>query len=449
VNTRRSARAVSLLAAAVVTAAPLSGAVEPERVSSGGVPGVEAGEQRADSALVALVERSEAGDTAALQRARNSVANPRIRAVVDSRLAAARLDLRGTRAALKRVAWRGIPVRWRAIALATRAAAAFAQADYAAADSDCRAWLELPEGSDPIHQRSDIEQMHGIAAGLAALPRQAVEHWSPGTAATTRDKASLTRTYATITGVRQEVVLDTGANLSVVTVSTANALGLRVVGGSSVQSSTRRALGVRLAVAHRLEIAGTSLRNVPFLVLEDADLRLPLPGGYEIPAIIGLPVLRALRRVTFTAGALATGSGGGGRGEAPNMVASGSELFVRARINGLEVPLHFDSGASDTSLGPRFAADHPGLVAGLAKRSSRVAGAGGAVENIVSVLGNADVEVGGVTMRLPAMDVARAAPVGNFGTLGQDLLRSKESYTIDFERMTLTLGATRDRFLRR
>lgn len=444
-NTRPVSRAAALLAAVVVAAAPVSGAVEPERVPSGGVPALEAGEQPADSALVALVERSEAGDIAALQRARNSVADPRVRAVVDSRLAAARLDLRGTRAALKRVAWRGLPARWRAIALATRAAAAFAQGDYAAADEDCRAWLELPQGSDPVHQRSDVEQMHAIAAELAAAPRQTVERRSPGTAATTRDKASLLRTYATIAGVRQEVVVDTGANLSVLTVSTARALGLRIVGGSSVRSSTRGAVGVRLAVADRLQIAGTSLRDVAFLVLEDSDLRLPLPGGYEIPAIIGFPVLKALRRVTFTAGALATGRGGGGRGEASNMVASGSDLFVRARINGAEVPLHLDSGASRTSLGPRFAADHPGLVAGLAKRSSRLAGAGGAVENIVSVLVNADVEVGGVVIRLPAMDVATAAPAGNFGTLGQDLLRSKESYTIDFERMTLVLGATRDR----
>ena len=46
---------------------------------------------------------------------------------------------------------------------------------------------------------------------------------------------------------------------------------------------------MRIGVADRLEIAGTVLRNVPFLIIDDEHLTFPLPGGYDIRAIIGLP----------------------------------------------------------------------------------------------------------------------------------------------------------------
>lgn len=54
--------------------------------------------------------------------------------------------------------------------------------------------------------------------------------------------------------------------------------------------------------AERLEFAGVTLANVAFLVLDDAQLEMPLPGGYKIDAIVGFPVLRMLDRITFEAG---------------------------------------------------------------------------------------------------------------------------------------------------
>lgn len=395
-----------------------------------------------DANLVALIDRSEAGDNDGLLAARGSISDPGIRAVVDARLAAARLDLPSVRIAVAEATRRRTPARLRAIALATEAGAAFACGDYALAAADSAAWMALPEGTDPIHKSGDIRQLRVVAEQLASTPRQTLARKRTGSVPTWRDKATLLRAGILIEGRRQEVVIDTGANLSVITESTARALGLSVSGGASVRSSSRTAVPVRLAIAKRLDIAGSTFRNVAFLVMNDADLRLPLPGGYSIPAIIGFPVLRALGRVTFTPAGFTTDRGPRAAMVGPNIVASGSDLFVMTQVNGVRVPLHLDSGASSTTLGPRFAAEHPALVAGLTRRTVRSAGAGGATEATASVLKDAVIAVGGVTTRLASVDVdpASADGAGSYGAIGQDILRSASSYTIDFKEMWLSLA---------
>ncbi|MDB5669270.1 MAG: hypothetical protein JWO25_229 [Alphaproteobacteria bacterium] len=391
--------------------------------------------------LIALIDRSEAGDDKGLRAAQVLISDPGIRAVVDARLAASRLDLIGVRTAMAKATRFGVPEKLRAIAIATEAGAAFACGDYVLAAADSASWMALPEGTDPIHNSSDIQQMRAVAEQLASVPRQTLVQKRPGSAKTWRDKATLLRAGVLIEGRQQEVVIDTGANLSVITESTAQALGLRVTGGASVRSSSRTAVSVRLAIATRLDIAGSTFRDVAFLVMKDADLQLPLPGGYAIPAIIGFPVLKALGTVTFAPTALTTERRPRAATGEANIVASGSNLFVMTQVNGVQVPLHVDSGASSTTLGPRFAAEHRALVAGLARRTVRSAGAGGATEETAAALKDAEVSVGGVTRRLASVDVtpAIADGTGSYGALGQDVLGSASSYTIDFNEMSLVL----------
>jgi hypothetical protein len=104
-----------------------------------------------------------------------------------------------------------------------------------------------------------------------------------------------------------------------------------------------------------------------------------------------------------------------------------------------------DTGANRTSLTPRYAAANPAAVAALARGSARNAGAGGARVQPVATWTDAPVSVGGRTLVLPAISIALpeagAAPARLNGTLGQDVLRRFESYTLDFAAMRLSLGA--------
>jgi len=50
-------------------------------------------------------------------------------------------------------------------------------------------------------------------------------------------------------------------------------------GNSSVGSASRETLAVRVGLGDRLELARATLRQVPFLVLEDQQLEKPHPLG--------------------------------------------------------------------------------------------------------------------------------------------------------------------------
>lgn len=163
------------------------------------------------------------------------------------------------------------------------------------------------------------------------------------------DKVGLTRITFSVNGRSQEAVVDTGANLSVLSAAAARRLGVTVLeGGTDVGNGVQGTVPTRVGIAARIEIAGTVMTDVPFLIIEDANLTFPqVPGGYHIPAIIGLPELRALGRVRIEQAGrfvvLPPAEAG-----APNLVASGNDLFAEVSIDGRPVPLHLDTGENQT-----------------------------------------------------------------------------------------------------
>src|SRR5205085_11501160 len=135
--------------------------------------------------------------------------------------------------------------------------------------------------------------------------------------------------------------------------------------GNSVDST----VPVRVGIVDRLEIAGNVLRNVPVLIIADEALSFTLPTGrYEIKAIVGLPVLRALGRVRIeAAGRFAVlGAAPAGEAGAQNMYGVGDEIYVDVALGGRPVALELDTGAYRTSLTARYAAAMAECVAGLA-----------------------------------------------------------------------------------
>jgi predicted aspartyl protease len=252
-----------------------------------------------------------------------------------------------------------------------------------------------------------------------------------------------------VNGTALDSVIDTGAGLSVLSTETARRLGIAPVeGGVDVGNSVDSTVPVRVAIVDRLEIAGNVLRNVPFLIIADEALSFTLPTGrYEIKAIVGLPVLRALGRVRIeTAGRFdVLGDAPAGAAGAQNMYGNGDELYVDVAFAGRPVPLLLDTGANRTSLSARYAAENPAAVASLATRNATNQGAGGARVQAVATWTQAPVAVGGREVVLPSLSITLPAagtptPPSN-GTLGQDVLRRFDSYTLDFRAMRLSLGA--------
>lgn len=383
----------------------------------------------------------------ALRAALPRIDAPALALLARARLAAGRLDGdEATRLAERFLAGKATTPRQCAIAREIAADAAFAAGDYAHA---AKAAQQLQAALAASHAGADelagAAQTAAIAAQLAALPAQRVTAYQPLAVPVRKDKVGLPRATVEIDGHAQDTVLDTGANLSVVSLSTARRLGLRLQqGGASVGSASRDAVAVRLGLADTLSFAGLTLHDVPFLVLDDAQLAMPVPGGYRIDAILGFPVLRALQRFRITAaGRLepSLSAANPASADTGNLLMVGNDMYVQANVGGVPLAMHLDSGAAGSALSADFARRHADLLKGLPTRSAHVAGAGGAVARRTATWPNVQLRVGGRTTTLAQLDVALAGGAGAApNVLGEDALGAFAWWSVDFGQMRLELG---------
>lgn len=92
-------------------------------------------------------------------------------------------------------------------------------------------------------------------------------------------------------GVLNDFVFDTGANLSTISESQAETMGMEIVASTiELGSSTQIKMDSKLAVADSLYVGSILFENVVFLVLPDEQLSFP-EIEYQINGIIGFPVI--------------------------------------------------------------------------------------------------------------------------------------------------------------
>jgi len=394
------------------------------------------------------LDDADAGDVFALERLGTASADARMTALAKARIAAARLRAEDAVALAGPIARDdGAPPAHRARAWALLAEAAFTAGDYAAAASAADHWFDaLKQNHAPPDERDDAQRLAALAHALSTGPRQRTESLAPMAVATRRDKVGLLRADATVNDHAQEAVLDTGAGLSVVSQSTAARLGLRILDtAATIDSASRDAVPTRIGVADRFDFAGLTLRDVAFLVLDDKQLELPVPGGYTIEAIIGFPVLRQFKRLRFErSGSLVPEAVVRADGKTENLRIVSSALYVDARLRDVPVAMHLDTGAPRSFLTSRFAARHPHFAEGLPQQDERMAGAGGATTRRVARIGNAVLELAGKRATLPELTLVTKdgdeVQAQNFGLLGGDVLNQFEDWTLDFEAMRFELG---------
>ena len=145
----------------------------------------------------------------------------------------------------------------------------------------------------------DSEQMQGTKddAGISHLLREAAAQsitWQgPTRLKTERDPIGSLVTELTVNGVREKWLLDTGANLSVVSRSFAKRLGLEPLPGfgQTMSGLTGIENPLQVAIVPVLQMGGATLRNVVVLILDDTNLNIKPPNhSYQINGIIGYPV---------------------------------------------------------------------------------------------------------------------------------------------------------------
>lgn len=237
-------------------------------------------------------------------------------------------------------------------------------------------------------------------------------------------------------------MFDTGANISSVTESWAEKMGMQIIeAGIKVVTSTGMTVRTRLAVADSLHVGGLLFRNVIFLVMRDEQLHFE-EFDFKIDGIVGIPVIRQMREVRISADNITVPMTPEYR-QGGNLCFESLMPLVQGESRGEKLIFTFDTGASHSELSHRYWQRHREAIEAEGHRvTKKRAGGGGVIEAESYELGGFPLTIGGREIVMPRIDVSLNEYVFNEdkdGNLGQDLLVRSPLAILDFEHMCLLL----------
>jgi predicted aspartyl protease len=287
--------------------------------------------------------------------------------------------------------------------------------------------------------RQDIEGDLSTLDLLRHAPPEKVSFAGPLDVATTRNRIGLVEIPVSVNGRTEPWPLDTGANISLLIRSRAEALGLTLSTETTpVVVFSGTTVPCHVSLIPRLTIGRATIRDVAVLVMEDKDYYIA-QIHFQIEALLGYPVLSALGRITFY-------SDGRFGADGPNglKVNTGSQMFMEqltpvvAADDGVATRLFtLDTGAANTYLTAKYLSDHHAEFAVAKKSTVEMAGHPHPLPAYYAE--HVTLTLGGVVVHLEHVPVL-AVPTGSgedyfYGNLGQDVFRQFRSYTLDFRSM--------------
>jgi hypothetical protein len=297
-------------------------------------------------------------------------------------------------------------------------------------------------------ERQSTSDDYGMLLLLKDVPPQTISFDGPVDLTTHRNSALDTiDSELTVGGVTASWILDTGANFSTVSESFARRLGLPLVKGTAqTQGITGAENKMNVAVLPELKLGGATVRNVVLSVLEDSSLDVPSgkDSRYQIQAVLGYPVLRALERITFTKdGHFLASPGSPAIGGGALLYMDLLTPLLQCKVEGRDVVFSFDTGANNSFFSVRYSREFASQLRGLEEKPYGMGGAGGISKMLAYYLPRASLDIGSTTATLTHVPVLPELGTDSdklFGNLGRDLTDPYRSFTIDFVTMRFELG---------
>ena len=323
----------------------------------------------------------------------------------------------------------------------------FQYGDAAQVYDDLLAHFSTQLGPDELKGAKDDA---GLARILREAPAQTVTWDGAVRLKTERNPLNSMNVDLTVNGVQGPWLLDTGANLSVVSKSFAERLGLNFLPGVTQTQAGMTGIEnpLRVALLPSLSMGGATLHNVVVLVLDDANLNINLgKQAYQINGIIGYPVFQALRTITFLHdGEFEAGDEARAAGTRARMYMNQLTPIIECKVEGRDLPFSFDTGASSTDLLVRYYQQFHSASKGWKRSKTMSAGAGGVVKRKIYIQPQVKLGIGDKTVTLEKVPIYTSGTGTDtndelYGNLGQDVVADFESFTLDFSTMTFSLGS--------
>jgi len=303
---------------------------------------------------------------------------------------------------------------------------------YGDSASEYAAVLRLMRADDP--DRADIEEKLAVCDSLRGAPTQTVE-FSKAATVKTRLLGSWIVPLS-VNGKDADWILDTGANLSLVTESEAARLGLTILPESAIASgSTGKRNRVRVAIGTDVRFGSALLHNVAIVVIADNALPRQAPRG-----ILGLPAIRSLGKISISSkGVVLIEPDSRIPPGEPNIFFEGLTPIVEAHHGSSPIQMVVDTGASRTTFYANFRATLSQEEIGqLRKSKAKSTGVGETTERPVEIAAKLQLEMPGrhVALKDAALRSEQPREFGyEHGLIGMDLLVG--GFTLDFRAMQL------------
>lgn len=291
----------------------------------------------------------------------------------------------------------------------------------------------------------DVQNARSIFIGFSRYPDQSFgKKHSTKVSGSTVSKEWLTVPIS-VHGKALNWAVDTGMNISTISESEAQMLGLSI-GSEKAQVSDANGgnATVRTVVVDKLSIGKMEIRNVPFMVVPNSQPPYnDLPPGKR--GIFGFAFLSTLKAIRWTSdGIFEIGFPSvPNQNTQSNLWFDGLSPITRVRFQDRDLDFALDTGdGAGTQLWSRFSDDYASLLKEQGTKSTRkVTQMGGSQERDIVSLPELQLQVGGFdTVLKPAQVFSK--PVGDdsrYGLLGMDLLTQAREVRVDFRSMTIQL----------
>jgi predicted aspartyl protease len=290
--------------------------------------------------------------------------------------------------------------------------------------------------------RDDLKQVRAV---FGHSPNMRVRRGSSTFACEVKDDGVLLP--LSVNGRHVDWLVDTGANVSMMSDAEATRLGLVIRDTEGrVQNLAGGSAPVRRVIAQRVVIGRTELQDVLFLIgpADEIPWKEMSPGEQGIiglPIVVGLDALRWSRDGVCQTGSMAQGAAAGSNPR--NLAYDHLNVITRVEVDGRQLDFVLDTGnQSGTQFWERFGADFDALIRKRGSKATlRLAQVGGAADRDIVVVPDVRLKVGGKDTALARANVF-SKPVGDdrfHGLLGMDILSQAAAVTIDLRSMTLIL----------
>ncbi|MGA2280616.1 MAG: retropepsin-like aspartic protease [Verrucomicrobiota bacterium] len=293
-------------------------------------------------------------------------------------------------------------------------------------------------------KKEDIADCHQICELMKDYPAQTIKTGGPFTVQTKRDAIGLIEVPIEVGGKTGLAVIDTGADITTISLTRAHQLGLKISEGTTLVGGAAGAkFRCHTALIPLLKIGNAEIHNLAAIVMDDKDLYVA-EAHFQIEVVIGYPVVAALGCVTFYADGRIDANQSTNK-QGAEMFMEGNKPWIAAKTRKGVRLFFLDTGAPRTTMYDLYWNENRDVFAGANLGTIQFLGAGGnrdipgfLAAEVPLVFGTIPVVLHNIAvLTKPHTD----APEVLYGCLGQDLLRPLRSWSLDFRSMRFQIEA--------